>query len=915
MMDKIIIKNAYSNNLQNLSLEIPRNKFIVITGPSGSGKSSLAFDTIYKEGQRRFLESLSSFGRSYLQSLEKPKVDSIEGLSPAIAIDQKSTNANPRSTVGTITDIYTYLRLLFVQIATPHSPDSGLEITPQDKSKILKDILKLKTGSKLVFLAPILQNKKGEHRDILTRYESLGFTKIRVNGKIQYIDEPLKVDIKKFNNIDLVVDRIVLKKESKDRIEKSLNSCLSISKGSLILLVGNEEKFFSQNYYCPKSKKSYPALDESLFSFNSPRGYCPECKGLGRDRVINEQSLTFDSENSLFDGPLKEFFSKEVVLEKYVKKFFKDNKVKPTSPLKDYKKTFLKSLIHGNKDFNGLLSFFENYISFKHNNVVDNNLSHLITYENCSSCDGKKLNNYALAATVNNYSISDLCDMEISDFHVEILKIQKAYKKNIVAQKLLKEIVERTKFLLNIGLNYLTLNRSAATLSGGEFQRIRLSTQLGSFLSGVVYILDEPSIGLHQRDNDRLLNSLKGLKDLNNTVIVVEHDEETMKKADHIIDIGPESGLLGGKIVFQGTLSAIKKAPESITGKYLSHKLKIEIPKKRRKPQNFIELKGAKQNNLSGADVLFPLEVFTCITGVSGSGKSTLIHEILVPALKHKIFRRYPRRKNFTSIKNTNLLDDIIRIDQSPIGRTPKSIPLTYCGIFTHIRNIFANTNQAKIQGLDAGFFSFNVKRGQCDECEGNGSIKFEMPFLSNVYNPCPKCKGKRYSEEVLAITYRGFNIDDILNMSVREGLEFFKNHKKIHYTLQTLSSVGLDYLKLGQPSPTLSGGEAQRIKLSRELSKIKKGKCLYILDEPTTGLHFNDIRLLLDSLQKMVDHGHSVIVVEHNLDVIKTADYLIDLGPEGGRNGGEIVGVGSPEILSKNKNSLTAKYLKTLLK
>ncbi len=488
-------------------------------------------------------------------------------------------------------------------------------------------------------------------------------------------------------------------------------------------------------------------------------------------------------------------------------------------------------------------------------------------------------------------------------------------KKDVVAQKLLKEIDERTNFLLNIGLSYLTLNRSAATLSGGEFQRIRLSTQLGSFLSGVVYILDEPSIGLHQRDNGRLLDSLKGLKDLNNTVIVVEHDEETMKKADHIIDIGPESGNLGGKIVFQGTLAQIKKEKNSITGSYLSNKIRIEVPSSRREAGEFLDLKGATHNNLQEQDVKIPLGVFTCVTGVSGSGKSTLIHEVLVPALRHKLFRRYPRRKNFKSLRNTNHLDDLLRIDQSPIGRTPKSIPLTYCGIFSHIRNVFAGTNQAKIQGLDAGFFSFNVKKGQCPECEGNGSIKFEMPFLSDVYNQCPKCKGKRYNEDVLAITYRGLNIDDVLNLTVREALDFFKNHKKIHYTLKTLSSVGLDYIKLGQPSPTLSGGEAQRVKLSRELSKMKKGKCLYILDEPTTGLHFNDIKMLLASLQKIVDAGHSVIVVEHNLDVIKSADYIIDLGPEGGHKGGKVIAVGTPESVSKNKTSLTAKYLKEVLK
>ncbi len=911
-MEKIIITNATSNNLQNVSVEIPRNKLTVITGPSGSGKSSLAFDTLYKEGQRRFLESLSSYGKTFLQSIQTPKVDSIRGLSPTVAIDQKVTSINPRSTVGTLTEIYTYLRMLYAKLGTAHSPFSGKPILPLSKEKIIEKVLKNKSGSKLVILSPILSHKKGEHRDILTKYEGLGFSKIRVNGEIQFIDEPLKADIKKYNDIDLVVDRIILKKESKPRVQSSVSKALQFSKGSVIVLNGSKEQYFSKNYFCPDSNTSFPKLDESLFSFNSPRGYCEFCQGLGSFKTIKAENIFFDKSSSLKEGPIGLFIEKDNLLKSIALKMLGTKGLE--TPVDELPKSKLDNFLNGKgASYKGLMSYLNYFVQDKERMTVENNLSHLITNEPCTECNGLKLNDYALGVKILNESISEVCNKSIEEFNVFIKKVEKKFKKNIIGEKILKEIIERTDYLLNIGLYYLTINRKASTLSGGEFQRIRLSAQLGSEMSGLVYVLDEPSIGLHQRDNFRLIDTLIELKKRNNTVIVVEHDEETMLRADHIIDIGPGSGVDGGKVVAQGSLKNILKSKDSITGLYLSKKYQIKVPEKR-KQSKFIELKEASENNLKKINIKIPINNFVCVTGVSGSGKSSLIHKVLIPAILNSITRRYARKNNFKSIKGTKEINSLIKIDQSPIGRTPKSIPLTYCGIFTHIRTIFANTNQAKLAGMKPGDFSFNVKSGQCKGCDGHGHVKLEMPFLSNVYNKCNICQSKRYNAKVLEIKYRGLSIHDVLEMSVDEALEFFANHKKINFTLETLKNVGLGYLKLGQPSPTLSGGEAQRIKLSRELSKIKKGHCLYILDEPTTGLHFKDISLLIDSLQQLVEAGHSVVVIEHNLDVIKCSDYIIDLGLEGGKHGGEVLYQGPCNKIVKNKVSLTAKFLKPYL-
>ncbi len=910
-MDYIKLKNARSNNLKNLDIQIPRNKFVVITGPSGSGKSSLAFDTIYKEGQRRFLESLSSYGKSYLQSIDFPKVDSIQGLSPTVAIDQKTTAINPRSTVGTLTEIYTYLRMLYAKIGIAHSPATGKPISPLSESEIIDKILSLKNNTKLVILSPILVHKKGEHRDLLQKYESLGFTRIRVNNEIQYIDEPLKANIKQFNNVDLVIDRVKLKKESFERIENSIKKSLQYSRGSISILANEKEYYFSKNFYCADTNTSYPKVDESLFSFNSPRGYCENCLGLGEFRSISEKNVFFDKKVSLKEGPLGNFIEKDSLLKTVIEKILGKNGI--TIPIEDISKQKLKHLLYGKENtfFKGLISYLNNYIE---EGGSDSLLNHIISINPCEKCNGNKLNQYALYVTILNKSISDLCNESIEDFLVFSKKIQKKFNNSIIAQKILKEIIERAEYLNNIGLYYLTINRKASTLSGGEYQRIRLSSQLGSMMSGLIYVLDEPSIGLHQRDNIKLINTLKSLQKRDNTVLVVEHDEETMAAADYIIDIGPGSGESGGEVVFAGKVSNIKKDKKSITGKYLSGKMTIKINEKR-KQDKFISLTGATENNLENVSIDIPINNFTCITGVSGSGKSTLIHKVFIPALLNSITRRYPKKLNFKKIKGYQAINSLIKIDQSPIGRTPKSIPLTYCGIFTHIRTILAGTNESKLQGLKAGDFSFNVKSGQCESCSGNGYVKLEMPFLSEVYNTCNICEGKRYKDKVLNIYYRGLNIHDILELSVEEGLEFFKNHKKIHLTLKTLKDVGLGYLKLGQPSPTLSGGEAQRVKLSRELSKIKKGHCLYVLDEPTTGLHFQDISLLIDSLQRLVDAGHTVVVIEHNLDVVKCSDYIIDLGPEGGKHGGKVIYQGITDNIVKEKKSLTGTYVKNYLK
>ncbi len=931
-MDKIIVNKARVHNLKDVDVIIPRNTLTVITGPSGSGKSSLAFDTIYAEGQRRYIESLSSYARQFIGQIEPPDVESISGLSPAIAIDQKSTTKNPRSTVGTITEIYDYLRIFFARLGVAHCPESGEPVAKQSPQQIVDKVLKFKDGSKLQILSPIIRSKKGEHKEELAKYQAMGYSRIRLNGEILTLDEDVSIPKAKFNNIDLVIDRLVLKDGINTRLTDSIEQALKLSDGYLVVLQDDKEHFFSEKNYSFKSGKSYPDLEPRLFSFNSPLGACQTCNGLGISKTFDEDSLVLDENLSILEGAIPAITKSSYLLQ-MIRCIAEAEKADLDKPLKKLSEKFLKVLYEGSdkvynfkfesenssfnfkKDFPGIKAWLDKRYNESDSERTRESLEEFMIIKRCPDCHGKKLNPFALAVTIKDKSIMDICDLSIVEAHDYFKDLNFHGNEAVIAQKLLKEIRDRISFLLNVGLNYLTLNRDAMTLSGGESQRIRLATQIGSALSGVLYVLDEPSIGLHQRDNEKLIQTLQNLRDIGNTVLVVEHDEDTMMAADYLIDMGPKAGIHGGAVVASGTPEQLKKLDKSLTGKYLRGEFKIEIPKERRKLTEKISLMKARENNLKDVSVNFPLGGMVCLTGVSGSGKSTLVHRVLIPALKNSLSKgRKSSSANYQAISGAENIQGLIELDQSPIGRTPHSNPATYTGLFDDIRNIFSQTNESKMRGYKPGRFSFNVKGGRCETCEGNGSIKIEMHFLPDVYVTCNQCRGRRYNNETLSVLYRGKSIADILEMSIEEAAGFFENHTKVSRALRTMNDVGLGYIKLGQPATTLSGGEAQRLKLSRELSKSTKGKTLYVLDEPTTGLHFEDINILLKALQKLVDLGHSLLIIEHNLDVIKTADWVIDLGPEGGKDGGEIVAEGTPETVAKVKRSYTGKYLNKLL-
>ena len=932
-MEKIQVTKARVHNLKDVDVSLPRHSLTVITGPSGSGKSSLAFDTIYAEGQRRYIESLSSYARQFIGQVDAPEVESITGLSPAIAIDQKSTTKNPRSTVGTITEIYDYLRLLYARLGEAHCPDTGEKVAKQSPQQIVDQISKFKSGSKLQILSPVIRSKKGEHKEELAKFQSMGFSRIRLNGEIVNLEDSVSINKSKFNNIDIVIDRLVMKEGVAPRLTDSVEQALKLSDGYLVVLVDEKEHFYSEKNYSFKSGKSYPDLEPRLFSFNSPLGACPTCNGLGISKRFDIDSLLVDESLSLEEGAMP-IVKKNSFLMQMVRSVATTDKVDIEKPFSKLPERFTNVLYNGNdkiytykfesensswnfkKEFPGIVAWLEKKYNESESEKTRADLEEYMIIKKCPSCKGKKLNPFALAATIQGQSIMDVCDLSITEASEFFEKLKFTGNQAIIAQKVLKEVRDRLKFLLNVGLNYLTLNRDAMTLSGGESQRIRLATQIGSALSGVLYVLDEPSIGLHQRDNEKLIQTLINLRDIGNTVLVVEHDEDTMLASDYLIDMGPEAGIHGGEIVAAGTPDEIRKNKKSITGKYLSGELKIHIPDKRRSLKEYIVLNKAKEHNLQDVTLKLPLGGMTCITGVSGSGKSTLVHKVLIPAVKNHLSRgRRGSSANYQSITGVDKIQSLIELDQSPIGRTPHSNPATYTGLFDDIRNIFSQTNESKVRGYKPGRFSFNVKGGRCETCEGNGMLKIEMHFLPDVYVTCSECRGSRYNNETLSILYRGKNISDVLNMSIEEAAPFFENHPKVNRALKVLNDVGLGYIKLGQPATTLSGGEAQRLKLSRELSKSTKGQCLYVLDEPTTGLHFEDINILLKALNKLVEQGHSLLIIEHNLDVIKTADWVIDLGPEGGKGGGLIIAEGTPETVAKVKGSYTGKYLAKSLK
>lgn len=934
-IDKISITGAKVHNLKNLSLEIPKNKFVVVTGPSGSGKSSLAFDTIYIEGQRRYIESLSSYARQFIGQFQAPDVDSIEGLSPAIAIDQKTSSKNPRSTVGTVTEIYDYMRILFAKVGTPHCPDCGKTIQGQTTSQIIKSVLQIKQGSKVQILSPVITNKKGEHKELLSKYQVMGFSRIRLNGEFVLIDEDLKIAKTKNNSIELVIDRIVMKEGIQKRVADSVELALKLANGSLVIFDGKKNHYFNEKNYCSQCEISFPNIEPRSFSFNSPLGACAECNGLGESKNFDMDSMILDPSFSIKDGAITPISKKNSFLYNMVTSILAQEKVSLDTPydklpkkIKDIlwkgsSKTYTYSFTSENskfefkKAFPGIVEWLAKKYRETTSEKTKKSLEEYMRIRVCESCDGARLNPYGLNILINKKNIIELCDYSIDGTMDFFEDLSFKGEKQIISEKLMKEIKGRLSFLLSVGLDYLSLNRSASTLSGGESQRIRLATQIGSSLSGILYVLDEPSIGLHPRDNDKLIKTIQHLRDIGNTVLVVEHDEETMRASDLIIDMGPGAGEHGGEIVAMGTADQIGKNKNSLTGKYLANKASIPLPEERYIPEHFIKLSGASHNNLKKIDIKIPTECMVCITGVSGSGKSTLVHEILVPAIRYNLTTKNKvlyKRNNYQSITGLEPINSVIELDQSPIGRTPNSNPATYSGVFDIIRNLFASSNESQVRGYTAGRFSFNVKGGRCDACEGNGVKKIEMHFLPDVYVLCDECEGSRFNDETLSILYRGKSIADVLEMTIEEAHTFFKNHTRISRILATLNNVGLGYMKLGQPATTLSGGEAQRLKLSKELAKRAKGHCFYVLDEPTTGLHFSDIKLLLKCVQTLVDQGHTVLVIEHNLDVIKCADYLIDLGPEGGAGGGNLVAYGTPEDVAQEKSSYTGKYLKKLL-
>ena len=939
MRENIVIKGARENNLKDIDVTIPRDKLVVFTGLSGSGKSSLAFDTLYAEGQRRYVESLSSYARMFLGQMEKPDVDSIEGLSPAISIDQKTTSKNPRSTVGTVTEIYDYMRLLYARIGIPHCPVCGKEIKQQTVDQIVDKVLELPENEKIQILAPIVRGRKGEYKKELESAKKSGFVRVRVDGNIYDLSEEISMEKNKKHNIEIIVDRLKINSNIKSRLADSIETASSLSDGLVLVdVIDGDELLFSQNYACPEHGASFDELAPRMFSFNNPFGACPECTGLGNflkvdpELVVPDPSLPISKEAIKATGWSK---LKDMSIAKmYYKGLAKHYKFSLDTPFGELPKKIQDIIFYGTNgekieldrkycygvgkymvDFEGVCNSLERRYKESGSDYAKFDIENYMTEVPCPKCNGKRLSPQALAVTVGGKNIMELCDMSVKNLLKFVDSLELTGREKLIGEGILKEIKERLGFLNSVGLHYLTLSRSSGTLSGGEAQRIRLATQIGSSLMGVLYILDEPSIGLHQRDNDKLLATLKKLRDLGNTLVVVEHDEDTMRAADYIVDIGPGAGINGGEVVFSGTPKELLECKDSITGDYLSGRRQIPVPSKRRKGNgNFIKVVGAKQNNLKNINVKFPLGKFIAVTGVSGSGKSSLVNEILYKSIAKTLYKAKAKPGEHKAIEGLENIDKIINIDQSPIGRTPRSNPATYTGVFTDIRALFAETKEAKMRNYSQGRFSFNVKGGRCEACEGDGILKIEMHFLPDIYVPCEVCKGARYNRETLEVKYKGKNIYEVLEMTVEEGLEFFSSIPKIQRKLQTLYDVGLGYIKIGQPATTLSGGEAQRVKLSTELSKRSTGRTLYILDEPTTGLHTADVHKLIEVLQSLVDTGNTIVVIEHNLDVIKSADHIIDMGPEGGDEGGTVIVEGTPEKIVKCEKSYTGKYLKKLL-
>ena len=940
--DYIRVRGAAENNLKHISVNIPRQTLTVLTGLSGSGKSSLAFNTIFAEGQRRYMESLSSYARMFLGQMEKPNVENIEGLSPTISIDQKTTNRNPRSTVGTVTEIYDHFRLLYARIGIPHCPNCGREIRRQSVDEMADQILQLETGTKLQILAPVVRGKKGRHEKVFERAKRAGYVRVRVDGSQYDLSEEIELDKNIKHSIEIIVDRLVIKEDRqsmRSRLTDSIESALALAAGLLVVdVIGGKELTFSQSFSCPDCGISIPEIEPRSFSFNNPYGACPECSGLGYKMEFDEDLMVPDQGLSLNEGAIqvmgwqssaKEGSFSHALLEALAKAYH----FSLDEPYEKLPQKIRTMLMHGFDKtvtvhyvgqrgegnypilFDGLIKNVEQRYRETGSDAAKAEYEEFMRITPCKACGGQRLKKESLAVTISGKNIYEITNLAVGDLNAYLEGMELTKQQERIGVQVLKEIRARVGFLIDVGLDYLTLSRATATLSGGEAQRIRLATQIGSGLCGVCYILDEPSIGLHQRDNDKLLATLKNLRDLGNTLLVVEHDEDTMRAADYIVDIGPGAGAHGGEVVACGTAEELMQVPESVTGQYLAGKIKIEVPKERRKPTGFLKILGAQEHNLCNIDVRIPLGIFTCVTGVSGSGKSSLVNEILYKHLAHDLNRARTIPGKHKGIEGIEQLDKIINIDQSPIGRTPRSNPATYTGVFDLIRTLFAGTNDAKARGYQKGRFSFNVKGGRCEACSGDGIIKIEMHFLPDVYVPCEVCGGKRYNHETLEVKYKGKSIYDVLEMTVEEALQFFENVPSIRRKIQTLYDVGLGYVKLGQPSTELSGGEAQRIKLASELSRTSTGKTIYILDEPTTGLHFADVKKLVAIMQKLVESGNSVIVIEHNLDVIKCADYILDMGPEGGSRGGHLIAEGTPEEVAGVKQSFTGQYLKKMLR
>ncbi|AQS45631.1 excinuclease ABC subunit UvrA [Bacillus velezensis] len=936
-IDRIEVKGARAHNLKNIDVTIPRDQLVVVTGLSGSGKSSLAFDTIYAEGQRRYVESLSAYARQFLGQMDKPDVDAIEGLSPAISIDQKTTSRNPRSTVGTVTEIYDYLRLLYARVGKPHCPEHGIEITSQTIEQMVDRILEYPERTKLQVLAPIISGRKGAHVKVLDQIRKQGYVRVRIDGEMAELSDDIELEKNKKHSIEVVIDRIVVKEGVAARLSDSLETALRLGEGRVMIdVIGQEELMFSEHHACPMCGFSIGELEPRLFSFNSPFGACPTCDGLGLKLEVDPELVIPNPELSLKEHAIAPWTPiSSQYYPQLLQAVCRHYGIDMETPVKDLPKHQLDKVLYGSGneriyfkyendfgqvreneiEFEGVLRNIERRYKETSSDYIREQMEQYMSQKPCPTCKGYRLKKEALAVLVNGRHIGTITELSVGDALEFFKNLTLSEKDMQIADLILREIVERLSFLDKVGLDYLTLSRAAGTLSGGEAQRIRLATQIGSRLSGVLYILDEPSIGLHQRDNDRLISALKNMRDLGNTLIVVEHDEDTMMAADYLIDIGPGAGIHGGRVISAGTPEEVMNDADSLTGRYLSGAQFIPMPPERRKPDGrFIEIKGASENNLKKANAKFPLGTFTAVTGVSGSGKSTLVNEILHKALAQKLHKAKAKPGSHKEIKGLDHLDKVIDIDQAPIGRTPRSNPATYTGVFDDIRDVFAQTNEAKVRGYKKGRFSFNVKGGRCEACRGDGIIKIEMHFLPDVYVPCEVCHGKRYNRETLEVTYKGKSISDVLDMTVEDALSFFENIPKIKRKLQTLADVGLGYVTLGQPATTLSGGEAQRVKLASELHKRSTGRTLYILDEPTTGLHVDDIARLLVVLQRLVDNGDTVLVIEHNLDIIKTADYIVDLGPEGGAGGGTIVASGTPEEVVEVKESYTGRYLKPVM-